>query len=189
MDRQLSGRVINDHGVQVSTGPQVFLHSTDITVYILIFHFIFSIKIRIEAKHCTCHIPFQITRVGEGKYTFGTSKIVRLVRVHGSSIVVRVGGGWEYLYDFLFKADPCRGTCIFFYNIISLFFNISIWKYSLGISREILYSKYFKRSNGKKRGNLCISWEYTSAEGPFINIVGVEPTTFALLARRSNRLS
>jgi len=65
-------------------------------------------KIRSEAKQCTCHIPFQITRVGEGKYTFGTSKIVRLVRVHGSSIVVRVGGGWEYLYDFLFKADPCR---------------------------------------------------------------------------------
>ena len=23
--------------------------------------------------------------------------------------MVRVGGGWEYLYDFLFKADPCRG--------------------------------------------------------------------------------
>ncbi|XP_066926211.1 uncharacterized protein [Clytia hemisphaerica] len=65
-------------------------------------------KIRNEAKQCTCHKPFQITRVGEGKYTFGTSKIVRLVRVHGSSIVVRVGGGWEYLYDFLFKADPCR---------------------------------------------------------------------------------
>lgn len=74
------------------------------------FSFLFlSIKIRSEAKQCTCHIPFQITRVGEGKYTFGTSKIVRLVRVHGSSIVVRVGGGWEYLYDFLFKADPCRG--------------------------------------------------------------------------------
>lgn len=65
-------------------------------------------KIRNEAKQCTCHNPFQIKRVGEGKYTFGKSKIVRLVRVHGSSIVVRVGGGWEYLYDFLFKTDPCR---------------------------------------------------------------------------------
>jgi len=65
-------------------------------------------QIRSESKMCTCHKPFQITKVGDGKYTFGSSKIVRLLRIHGSSIVVRVGGGWEYLYDFLLKTDPCR---------------------------------------------------------------------------------
>lgn len=65
-------------------------------------------RIRSEAQLCTCHNPFRIVKVGDGKYTFGSSKIIRLVRIHGSSIVVRVGGGWEYLYDFLLKTDPCR---------------------------------------------------------------------------------
>ncbi|XP_047126566.1 uncharacterized protein LOC100201523 isoform X1 [Hydra vulgaris] len=65
-------------------------------------------QIRCEERRCTCHTPFQIKRFGEGKYKFGNSKIIRLVRIHGSSIVVRVGGGWEFLYEFLLKADPCR---------------------------------------------------------------------------------
>ena len=47
-------------------------------------------------------------QVGENRYTFGTSKTVRMVRQHGQSIVVRVGGGWEYLIKFLEKVDPCR---------------------------------------------------------------------------------
>ena len=70
--------------------------------------FIFC-QIRREAHKCNCHKPFQIVRVAEGKYTFGNSKIIRLVRIHGSSIVVRVGGGWEFLYEFLMRCDPCRG--------------------------------------------------------------------------------
>ncbi|XP_065058384.1 uncharacterized protein LOC135686136 isoform X1 [Rhopilema esculentum] len=65
-------------------------------------------QIRREAHKCNCHKPFQIVRVSEGKYTFGNSKIIRLVRIHGSSIVVRVGGGWEFLYEFLMRCDPCR---------------------------------------------------------------------------------
>ena len=48
------------------------------------------------------------SQVGENRYTFGTSKTVRMVRQHGTSVVVRVGGGWEYLVRFLAKVDPCR---------------------------------------------------------------------------------
>lgn len=66
------------------------------------------IKIQQEVKKCTCFNPFTIVKVDEGKYTFGTSKTVRLLRIHGSSVVVRVGGGWQYLYNFLLKVDPCR---------------------------------------------------------------------------------
>lgn len=73
------------------------------------------LQIRSEAQLCTCHNPFRIVKVGDGKYTFGSSKIIRLVRIHGSSIVVRVGGGWEYLYDFLLKTDPCRGENFMIY--------------------------------------------------------------------------
>jgi len=65
-------------------------------------------QIKREAHNCCCHKTFQIVRIAEGKYTFGNSKIVRLVRIHGSSIVVRVGGGWVFLYEFLKKCDPCR---------------------------------------------------------------------------------
>ena len=73
------------------------------------FYSIPSLQIRREAHNCNCHKPFQIIRVGEGKYTFGTSKLIRLVRIHGASVVVRVGGGWEFLYEFLMRCDPCRG--------------------------------------------------------------------------------
>ncbi len=43
---------------------------------------------------------------------FGNSEKMRLVRVLRTSVMVRVGGGWEYLEHFLIKNDPCRG--IFF---------------------------------------------------------------------------
>ena len=69
-----------------------------------------DIRIQEEIKMCACFTPFNIVKVGDGKYTFGTSKTVRLLRVNGSSVVVRIGGGWEYLYNFLLKADPCRAT-------------------------------------------------------------------------------
>eukprot|EP00794_Sanderia_malayensis_P007439 gene7439-8261_t len=65
-------------------------------------------QLRKEARKCACTKPFEIVRIGEGKYLFGDSKIVRLVRIHGSSVVVRVGGGWEFLLNFLLKYDPCR---------------------------------------------------------------------------------
>ena len=64
-----------------------------------------DIKLEEEVQLCTCETPFKITKVGDGKYTFGTSKTVRLVRIHGQSIVVRVGGGWEYVYNFLLKVS------------------------------------------------------------------------------------
>ena len=69
-------------------------------------------QIQREAHKCCCRNVFEIVRIAEGKYTFGNSKIVRLVRIHGSSVVVRVGGGWVFLYEFLKRCDPCRGKII-----------------------------------------------------------------------------
>lgn len=51
---------------------------------------------------------FALRKVDSGKYRFGTSKTVRLIRMYGTSIVVRIGGGWENLYNVLLKLDPCR---------------------------------------------------------------------------------
>ena len=43
-------------------------------------------------------------------FQFGDSQKLRLVRILRSSVMVRVGGGWEPLDKFLEKNDPCRGS-------------------------------------------------------------------------------
>ena len=42
---------------------------------------------------------------------FGDSQKLRLVRILRSTVMVRVGGGWMALDEFLVKNDPCRGRC------------------------------------------------------------------------------
>ncbi|CAL1261306.1 unnamed protein product [Larinioides sclopetarius] len=57
---------------------------------------------------CTCVHRFKVYQVGEGKYRFGDSQKLRLVRILRSTVMVRVGGGWVALDEFLVKNDPCR---------------------------------------------------------------------------------
>lgn len=40
---------------------------------------------------------------------FGHTETLRLVRVLRTAVMVRVGGGWEFLENFLKSNDPCRG--------------------------------------------------------------------------------
>ena len=40
---------------------------------------------------------------------FGDSQLKRMVRILRTNVMVRVGGGWEDLNQFLNKHDPCRG--------------------------------------------------------------------------------
>lgn len=42
-------------------------------------------------------------------FQFGDSQKLRLVRILRSTVMVRVGGGWTALDEFLVKNDPCRG--------------------------------------------------------------------------------
>ena len=42
-------------------------------------------------------------------FQFGESQKLRLVRILRSTVMVRVGGGWMALDEFLVKNDPCRG--------------------------------------------------------------------------------
>lgn len=42
---------------------------------------------------------------------FGESQQLRMVRILRSTLMVRVGGGWIALDEFLVKNDPCRGGC------------------------------------------------------------------------------
>lgn len=43
---------------------------------------------------------------------FGDSQQLRMVRILRSTLMVRVGGGWTALDEFLVKNDPCRGQFI-----------------------------------------------------------------------------
>lgn len=43
---------------------------------------------------------------------FGESQKLRLVRILRSTVMVRVGGGWVSLDEFLIKNDPCRGKMV-----------------------------------------------------------------------------
>jgi len=65
-------------------------------------------EINRQVALCTCRQKFKVFQVGEGKYRFGDSQKLRLVRILRSTVMVRVGGGWCALDEFLLKNDPCR---------------------------------------------------------------------------------
>uniref|UniRef100_A0A7N8YFS8 Microtubule actin crosslinking factor 1a n=1 Tax=Mastacembelus armatus TaxID=205130 RepID=A0A7N8YFS8_9TELE len=68
-----------------------------------------------QVAQCKCAKRFQVEQIGENKYRFflgnqfGDSQQLRLVRILRSTVMVRVGGGWMALDEFLVKNDPCRG--------------------------------------------------------------------------------
>uniref|UniRef100_A0A8C4R0E0 Dystonin n=1 Tax=Eptatretus burgeri TaxID=7764 RepID=A0A8C4R0E0_EPTBU len=67
-----------------------------------------------QVAECKCTRRFQVEQIGENKYRFylgnqfGDSQQLRLVRILRSTVMVRVGGGWMALDEFLVKNDPCR---------------------------------------------------------------------------------
>uniref|UniRef100_A0A8B9S2Q1 Microtubule actin crosslinking factor 1 n=1 Tax=Accipiter nisus TaxID=211598 RepID=A0A8B9S2Q1_9AVES len=69
-----------------------------------------------QVAQCKCAKRFQVEQIGENKYRFflgnqfGDSQQLRLVRILRSTVMVRVGGGWMALDEFLVKNDPCRGV-------------------------------------------------------------------------------
>merc|ERR1712176_969618 len=61
-----------------------------------------------EVSRCRCCERFAIHQISDNKYRFGDSQQLRLVRILKSTVMVRVGGGWSALEEFLAKNDPCR---------------------------------------------------------------------------------
>ncbi|CAF3411588.1 unnamed protein product [Rotaria sp. Silwood1] len=61
-----------------------------------------------QASLCTCSKKYDVQQVSEGRYRFGESQSLRLVRILRSTVMVRVGGGWTALDEFLVRHDPCR---------------------------------------------------------------------------------
>ncbi|CAH8459123.1 unnamed protein product [Heterobilharzia americana] len=61
-----------------------------------------------ETSKCVCQTKFLPKKIGKDKYCFGSSPRVYLVRFLNSTTIVRVGGGWMSLNEFLDSRDPCR---------------------------------------------------------------------------------
>ncbi|XP_031697518.1 dystonin isoform X14 [Anarrhichthys ocellatus] len=58
-----------------------------------------------ESQNLTPHLHVAVL---ESCILFGDSQQLRLVRILRSTVMVRVGGGWMALDEFLVKNDPCR---------------------------------------------------------------------------------
>ncbi|XP_014680833.1 PREDICTED: dystonin-like [Priapulus caudatus] len=75
-------------------------------------------EVKRAVHNCSCPKQFLVHQIGEGKYRdyqvigaifkFGDSQKLRLVKILRSTAMVRVGGGWIALDEFLVKNDPCR---------------------------------------------------------------------------------
>ncbi|KAI6659331.1 Microtubule-actin cross-linking factor [Oopsacas minuta] len=66
-----------------------------------------------EVSKCECEHQFRVDKKETANglmYQFGDNKSWRLVRILRNSVMVRVGGGWEKLENFLHKQDPCRSN-------------------------------------------------------------------------------
>nr|XP_032622562.1 microtubule-actin cross-linking factor 1-like [Chelonoidis abingdonii] len=61
-----------------------------------------------QVAQCNCVKRFQVEQISANRYRFGESQQLRMVRILRSTLMVRVGGGWIALDEFLVKNDPCR---------------------------------------------------------------------------------
>ncbi|CAH2286255.1 microtubule-actin cross-linking factor 1-like [Pelobates cultripes] len=63
-----------------------------------------------QVSQCNCAKQFQVEQISANRYRFGESQLLRMVRILRSTLMVRVGGGWIALDEFLVKNDPCRAN-------------------------------------------------------------------------------
>ncbi|RDD40006.1 GAS2-like protein 1 [Trichoplax sp. H2] len=69
-------------------------------------------KIQNLLAKCTCKRKFMLRKLSEGKYRVGEDGPVIFIRVLRHHIMVRVGGGWDTLRNYVDKHDPCLYTAI-----------------------------------------------------------------------------
>ncbi|XP_026577641.1 microtubule-actin cross-linking factor 1-like [Pseudonaja textilis] len=65
-------------------------------------------EVKRQVAECNCVKCFQVEQIGATRYRLGECQQLRMVRILRSTLMVRVGGGWTALDEFLVKNDPCR---------------------------------------------------------------------------------
>ncbi|CAD5120159.1 DgyrCDS8736 [Dimorphilus gyrociliatus] len=69
-------------------------------------------EIEQQVVRCQCRRPMRVDKIGDGKYKFGEKQKICLVRFLNNTVMVRVGGGWVTLAEYLEQNDPCRSNKI-----------------------------------------------------------------------------
>ncbi|KAF6203348.1 hypothetical protein GE061_003766 [Apolygus lucorum] len=93
-----------DRGEKTHSVPEIVLHQQIVTNDLKNVDDI----VRVLLEGCTCPKQYPMTRISEGKYRIGDSKVLIFVRLLRNHVMVRVGGGWDTLEHYLEKHDPCR---------------------------------------------------------------------------------
>ncbi|XP_030234357.1 dystonin isoform X13 [Gadus morhua] len=123
-----------------------------------------------QVAKCKCPKRFQVEQIGANKYRFylgnqfGDSQQLRLVRILRSTVMVRVGGGWMALDEFLVKNDPCRvhhhGS-----KMLRSESNSSITQSPLGWQISNLLTVLHDPNSAKGRTNLELREKFILPEG------------------------
>nr|XP_019946702.1 PREDICTED: dystonin [Paralichthys olivaceus] len=123
-----------------------------------------------QVAKCKCPKRFQVEQIGANKYRFylgnqfGDSQQLRLVRILRSTVMVRVGGGWMALDEFLVKNDPCRvhhhGS-----KMLRSESNSSITQSPIGWQISHFFSLLHEPTSAKGRTNLELREKFILPEG------------------------
>ncbi|RNA25514.1 microtubule-actin cross-linking factor isoforms 1 2 3 5-like [Brachionus plicatilis] len=111
-----------------------------------------------QVSLCKCSKQYHVLQVSERHFRFGDSQKLRLVRILQSTVMVRVGGGWMALDEFLVKNDPCRAKGRLNFDLRDQFLNReSNINNDRPKSPFKLKSRNLMNSNGKKNNSQAIS--------------------------------
>ncbi|XP_069395298.1 dystonin isoform X17 [Paralichthys olivaceus] len=114
-----------------------------------------------ENQNLTPHLHVAVL---ESCILFGDSQQLRLVRILRSTVMVRVGGGWMALDEFLVKNDPCRvhhhGS-----KMLRSESNSSITQSPIGWQISHFFSLLHEPTSAKGRTNLELREKFILPEG------------------------
>jgi hypothetical protein len=68
----------------------------------------FPPQVKEVVQECSCEDIFPVEKIADGKYKIGENRVLIFVRVMRNHVMVRVGGGWDTLENYIQKHDPCR---------------------------------------------------------------------------------
>ena len=99
----------------------------------------FSCKVKEVVQECTCDDVFPVEKIADGKYKIGENRVLIFVRVMRNHVMVRVGGGWDTLENYIQKHDPCRAGGTLVYNHYLILLTYKIHKYLLKGSGSVCF--------------------------------------------------
>ncbi|ELT98623.1 hypothetical protein CAPTEDRAFT_2210 [Capitella teleta] len=108
MEQEIDREIEQDSNPQKPPTPPVQRKTSPREIPDVLLRFSFFFQVRELIGRCTCPDQFPIIRVSEGKYKIGENETLIFVRILRNHVMVRIGGGWDTLENYLNRHDPCR---------------------------------------------------------------------------------